>query len=183
MTRPIDLHDSANQVRGYAVKRLSLEDVEDLQVLYDACYKFSLLCDGVKPSSTAAYDEFFALPPKKTKDDKFMFGLVKDDGAIEGVIETIRAYPDEKTWWIGLMMISPELRGRNIGRAFFEWFEHFVSRQYASTIMLGVIEANTGGLKFWKREGFEIVRLTEPQAFNQKSHRVYVLSKQLAQHS
>jgi hypothetical protein len=34
------------------------------------------------------------------------------------MIESMRHYPDNQTWWLGLVMLSPEQRGQGLGLEF-----------------------------------------------------------------
>lgn len=101
---------------GYCTKLLKLEDAKILQSLYEQCTEFALLTDGKPPSPTAARDEFDALPDGKTTEDKYIFGLFDSRDELIGMIESLRHYPDNHTWWVGLMILSPQYRARSKNR-------------------------------------------------------------------
>ena len=162
---------------GYSVKRLTLEDSEVLQKLYEQCTEFALLTDGLAPSPTAAREEFDAVPEGKTTQDKYIFGLFDPNDVLVGMIESIRYYPDNQTWWLGLMMLAPKRRGKGLGSDFYRAFERWVSAQGVPQISLSVVEANESGLQFWKKMGFEVIRKTPPRQFGTKTHELYVLSR------
>jgi GNAT superfamily N-acetyltransferase len=162
---------------GYTVKRLTPADAPVLQTLYEQCCDYALLSDGEPPPPTAALDEFSALPPSKTTADKYMFGLVDPEHELIALIESIRHYPDEQIWWLGLMMVSPTQRGQGIGAAFYAAFERWVATQGGKQIALGVLAANPAGLRFWQSLGFTFVRQTEPRQYGQKMHIVYVMQR------
>lgn len=160
---------------NYSAKLLKAEDAVVLQTSYERCTEFALLTDGQPPSSTAARDEFDALPVGKTTEDKYIFGLFDPQNDLIGMIESIRHYPDNQTWWLGLMMLSPEQRGQELGSEFYQAFEDWVSAQAVKQVSLSVVEANELGLQFWKSLGFKIIRKTEPRQFGNKAHAVYVM--------
>lgn len=162
---------------GYTVRRLKPEDNVILQKLYDDCKDFMLLTKGRPALSTAAIDEFEEVPEGKTKDDKYLFGLFSNSEKLVGVIEAIRHYPDDKTWWIGLLMLKPEYRRLGLGTSFFHAFEKWISTHKALHISLLVIEANKPARKFWQDLGFQIIRKTDPKAFGKKAHNVLVLKR------
>lgn len=162
---------------GYLAKRLVLEDAEVLQRLYEQCTEFALLTDGLTPSPTAAREEFAALPVGKTIQDKYIFGLFNLHYLLLGMIESIRHYPNNQTWWIGLMMLAPEQRGKGLGVDFYRAFEGWVLAQGVLQISLAVVEANESGLQFWRKMGFEVIRKTPPRQFGIKTHKLYVLSR------
>lgn len=143
----------------------------------EQCADFSLLVEGRPPSSIAAREELEGLPPGKELSDKFVFGLRGQDGRLLGVIESIRHYPDTRTWWLGLLLLAPDQRGKGMGATFYRAFERWVQAQGISRIALGVIEENHTGLEFWRAMGFRAVRKTEPRLFGDKSHAVHVMER------
>ncbi len=165
---------------GYSAKLLNLEDAPVLQNLYKQCTEFALLTDGQPPSPTAARQEFDAVPDGKTTQDKYIFGLFASQNDLIGMIESIRYYPDNQTWWLGLIMLSSEQRGQGLGTEFYRAFENWVSAKGFKQISLSVVEANELGLQFWRGLGFEIIRKTEPRQFANKTHAVYVMSHAVA---
>jgi GNAT superfamily N-acetyltransferase len=165
---------------NYSAKLLKAEDIAMLQILYEQCTEFALLTDGQPPSSTAAHDEFEAVPDGKTTQDKYILGLFDPQNHLIGMIESLRHYPDNQTWWIGLMMLSPERRGQGLGSEFYQAFENWVAVQSVKQVSLSVVEANELGLQFWKSLGFEVIRKTEPRQFSKKTHAVYVMSRAVA---
>jgi len=101
-------------------------------------------------------------------------------GDIVGVLEGIRHYPDETTWWIGLLMLAPEVRGRGLGRKLVQGFSEYVRLEQGTSMMLGVVEENRSAYRFWQQVGFELVRQTEPRPFGKKIQRVYVMRREVA---
>ncbi len=162
---------------GYSVKRLTPQDADVLQQLYEQCIEFFILTDGLAPSLTAAREEFDDVPSQKTAEDVYIFGLFDARNNLLGVISSVRYYPDHWTWWIGLMMLAPDSRGRGLGADFYKAFEHWVSAQGISQISLVAIKANEPGLQFWERMGFEVKSQTPPRQYKAKTHEVYVLSR------
>ena len=163
----------------YSVKQLLPKDAKVFQGLYDRCTDFALLTDGVAFSLTAAREEFEIVPPGKTTQDVYIFGLFDPCNILSGAIASLRHYPDNRTWWLGLMMLAPEHRSRGLGTDFYRGFERWVSMQDVTQISLCVIEANNLGLRFWQKMGFEITRKTPPRQYGIKIHELYVLSRNL----
>jgi hypothetical protein len=87
----------------YSVHRLSRADVGALQELFEHCMDFSLLVDGRAPAPHAADDMFDSGPPGRSLADKFVFGVVDRQGVLVGCLDGMRSYPDDTTWWIGLL--------------------------------------------------------------------------------
>ena len=167
----------------YSVKPLSIEDADVLQVLYDRCTDFFRFSDGFAPSPTAAREEFETPPEGKTPQDLYLFGLFEPNHRLVGVIESVRHYPDARTWWVGLMLLAPEYRGRGLGKDFYRGFESWVLARGVSQISLAVFATNALGLGFWQNMGFTIRRKTESQPFGIKTHERYVLSRAISSHT
>ena len=167
-------------VPGYAVRSLKPEEAELLQRLYDQCTDFALVVEGEPFSPTAAQAEFRSIPDGKSLGDKLMFGLINPQGEIVGLLEAVQNYPDETTWWLGLLMLAPELRGQGVGREVLRGFSEYVRLRGGKAIMLGVVEENRRAYQFWQRMGFGMVRRTEPRRFGKKMQPVYVMRRMIA---
>lgn len=169
--------DFALELAGYSARRLEPNDEEVLQQLYEQCTDFAYLTDGHPPSPSAAREEFLAVPEGKSLQDKFMFGFFDVHNVLVGLIEAIRHYPDDRSWWVGLMMLTPQQRGKGLGSKFYKAFEGWVSAHKAQQVILSVIEENEQGFIFWKNIGFEVTRKTLPRQFGKKTHMLYVMTK------
>jgi len=161
------------------VRRLQPEDAGRLQALFDRCADYALIVDGEPFSPTAGEDVFHSGPPGKALDDKFVFGLVDVGGDIVGLLEGMRDYPEEGIWWIGLLLLAPEVRGQGVGRKLVERFIEYARSQGAESLMLGVVVQNRAARRFWEQVEFTWVRTTEPRPFGKKVQAVHVLSRPL----
>ncbi|WP_322743553.1 GNAT family N-acetyltransferase [Vasconcelosia minhoensis] len=88
-------------------------------------------------------------------------------------------YPDDQTWWIGLMLLAPEQRGQGLGADFYRTFERWLVGQGGRSVSLCAIAANAPGRQFWQRMGFEVIRKTPPRPYGNKTHEVYVFRRTL----
>jgi GNAT superfamily N-acetyltransferase len=164
-------------LQNYSVHQLSLEDAPSIQRLFDRCLDFMLLVDGRPASPDAAEEEFQDVPPGKSLDDKFVFGIINQENDLLGYLDVMRGYPDETAWWIGLLLLVPETRSRGIGEKMVEGFTEYVRIAGAKAIMLGVVEENKRAYQFWSRMGFEFVRKTKPRPFGNKTQTVSIMRK------
>jgi RimJ/RimL family protein N-acetyltransferase len=174
ITFPINLPDLTFTIEG-----LIPADAPRLQSLYEACSDYIILEQGEPPTPNAAELEFSALPPNRTTDNKFMFGLVDTGGTIVGLLECNRGYPDEECWWVGLFMLNPRQRGKGIAQTFFEAFTRWVASQSAKRLELAVITTNERAYRFWKAQGFDIIRTTDPKPYGRNYHRLHVMRRLL----
>ncbi len=174
-----NVQDLSIEDPAYSVHKLTPEHIEPLQRLFEKCADYVLLVDGQAVSPTAAEETLQAAPPGRSLDDKLLYGLLDRNGEIVGLLEGMRHYPDEPTWWIGLLLLAPEVRGHGLGRRLVESFSEYARSEEGQSIMLGVVQENQAAYEFWQRLGFEVVRQTEPRPFGNKVQVVYVMRRQL----
>jgi GNAT superfamily N-acetyltransferase len=165
------------ELLNYTARQLEHTESDTLQQLLEHCADFCILVEGQPPSPPAGKGQFFTVPKGKELRDKFAFGLIDGRGVLVGVLDTVRHYPDDKTWWLGLLMLAPEKRGAGLGTSFYQAFEHWLVDQGARRIMLAVVEANKPGLLFWQNLGFEKTRKAGPKRFGNQTHHLLVLER------
>ena len=166
-------------LNDYSVHRLMLEDIPAIQALYEKCLDFMLLVDGLPAGRKAAKEGFRELPPGKSANDKFIFGIVNPLNELIGVLDVVRWYPDEATWWIGLLLFAPDFRSQGIGKKVLEGFTEYIKASGGKAIMLGVVDENEQAYRFWSNMGFEFVRETEPRQFGNKTQVVRIMRREL----
>ena len=171
---PIDSAD-------YFLRAIDLSDVEAVQNLCEICADFFWQVEGTAVPPGAGLDIFESLPPGRSIEDKFVYGLFNRHDYLLGVLEGLRHYPDEGTWWIGLMMLAPDVRQHGLGRKIARGLFKTVCLAGGTAMQLGVVENNRAGYRFWRMVGFEPLRLTEPRWFGEKLQVVHVLHYSLEQ--
>jgi ribosomal protein S18 acetylase RimI-like enzyme len=163
----------------YSVCRLQPEQMEALQRLLEQCADFTQLVEGESVRPEAAQEIFRSVPEGRSVRDKFLYGLLHRAGNFVGVLEGMRHYPDDTTWWIGLLLLAPETRGHGLGRKIIAGFSEYVYENQGTAVMLGVVEQNRAAQRFWQRMGFEWVRQTDPRTFGRKTQTIHVMRKEL----
>lgn len=164
------------EVVGYTVTRLSLADAPRLQSLYERCSDYHLAHEGTPTRPAAGVEELSSLPPGRSANDKFSFGLEQLGGELAGYIELFRNYPAKGDWWIGLLMLDPEVRRQGLGARIFQSARNWAVRHGARSIMLGVLADDGGALAFWMRQGFqEVSRRPYMSQANRAGHTVVVM--------
>ena len=109
---------------------------------------------GAPPCGALAQSMFTSLPPDKTYDDKFVWGLYAGDAMI-GCADVIRGYPVRDKALIGLLLLAEPWQRRGLGRAFATLVEHaIVAWDEISTLRLGVAVSNPGAHIFWRKMGY-----------------------------
>ena len=164
-------------LQDYSVRRLSLEDIGAIKELFEKCLDYMLLVDGHAADPDGVKEDFQSIPPGKSLDDKFVFGIIDQQNDLVGYLDALRWYPDERTWWIGLLLLVPEARSQGLGQKVLHGFVEYVLASGAQAIMLGVVEENGLAYKFWNRMGFELERETGPRQFGNKTQTVKIMCR------
>ncbi len=172
MTRNISLPN------GCLLKQLSERDLAAVQKLCGRCTDYFLLHEGAAASSGAAAGIFSALPPGKTKRDKFVFGVVNSDGELTGIVDLVRDFPEKSVWMLGLMLLAPEERGKGTGRAVHAALAKWSKALGAKALRIGVVAENEKGARFWNSLGYRKQDETVLQ-LGSKAHTADILTLQI----
>ncbi|MCF6112554.1 MULTISPECIES: GNAT family N-acetyltransferase [Mesorhizobium] len=164
---------------GYEIEGLIGIDAPRLVPLYQGCSDYLVLERGQPPNAASAKEEFESFPPNRTEADKFVFGLKAIDGELVGLLACDRNYPQVGCWWIALVMIDKALRGRGLARALCDDFFTWLKSQHVKRVELAVFTENEQALRFWQRQGFELVRTAGPVSIGAKRHMLQILSRSL----
>jgi ribosomal protein S18 acetylase RimI-like enzyme len=166
---------------GYAVRCLTPADSQAIQTLYEKCLDYMLLVDGHPAGVNAGAEAFQDVPQGRSPDDKLILGILDRQGELVGLLDALQHYPDETTWWIGLLLFTPAARSQGLGERVVQGFAGYVQSNGGQAIMLGVVEDNPRAYQFWQRMGFETVHKTEPRQFGDKIQVVNVMRRILAE--
>lgn len=131
-------------------------DLAALQALHVRCADFVEATTGHQPRDDQAARLLAGLPPGKTLADKQVLGLHRD-GEMVGVVELLRGYPGPTDWYIGLFLLSPEVRGVGLGTSVLEEIVERVVAEGGRALHLIVRENNPRALAFWRRNRFDLI--------------------------
>src|SRR6266571_1470508 len=105
-------------------------------------------------SGEPAQSTFTALPPGKSYDDKFVWGLYAADAMI-GCADVIRGYPSRDKAVIGLLLLAEGWQRHGLGRAFAVLVEQAIGAWKEIAILrVGVAVSTPGALAFWRKLGY-----------------------------
>ena len=171
----------ASGLDGFELRRLERADVTALQDLFERCADHFVLHDGEPPGPDAAEIEFDDIPPGRTLADKHLHGLVAVDESdrLVAVLESVTGFPDDETWFLGLLLVDPAARGSGIGAAMLMWFETMAAASGYAAVRLAVIRPNVAGRRFWERHGYVWEATRERRPFGRLHHDVDVLVHRL----
>jgi len=89
--------------------------------------------------------------------DKLFIAFCQDSETI-AAIDLLVGYPDKDTVWLGLFLMHGNIRGKGVGTTIVNGIIHAAQSDGFDNIQLGVMEANTGAVRFWKKMGFVHMR-------------------------
>ncbi len=163
------------KISGLSARLLRQADEHPLQRFLQDCEDFNLLVEGEPVQADAAEQALQDVPPGRKPEDKYLLGFFDEHTKLVGVLDLLPDYPEEGVWWIGLLLVHPHQRGKGLGARVMRELVNFARDCGSRRLMLGVVEENRKGLEFWRGQGFNLVRTTDPRPFGKKMQRVLVL--------
>lgn len=106
------------------------------------------------PSRETVKEDLVALPPAKEPADKYFIGIF-DGHFLVAVIDLIDRYPDNRTAFIGLFMVSKSCQGKGIGTYIAKALSQALGAAGYTRIRLGYIKTNLSARSFWLKQGFQ----------------------------
>jgi GNAT superfamily N-acetyltransferase len=165
------------EVPGFHAAALVLHDAPLVQDLLERCAEFHALIEGESPRPDEAARLFRDLPP--CYDERCMVGLLAADGArLAGLLDVVGGYPARGDWWVGLLLLAPEERGRGTGAGAYRAFEAWAAARGAREVGLVVQQVNPRVRRFWDRLGFAETG-TAVQRLAHREHVVWRMRKLL----
>ena len=131
-------------------------DLDALQALHLRCADFVEATTGHPPGDDEAARLLAVVPPGKTLADKQTLGICCD-GEMMGVVDLLRGHPGPTDWYVGLFLLSPDVRGVGLGTSVVEEVVERVMADGGTALHLIVREDNPRALAFWRRHRFELI--------------------------
>jgi ribosomal protein S18 acetylase RimI-like enzyme len=145
------------QLVDYDIATVTRENFNRVFEVYNTNQDFFLLTQGKEATIESSIDDVSALPPGCSIGQKIFISLSKENRAV-GVLDIIMEYPDQDSFWIGLLLIRGDLHGKKIGSGIITATLNAAKAVGYKSAQLGVVENNTKAVNFWQRHGFNILR-------------------------
>ncbi|MFY0581841.1 GNAT family N-acetyltransferase [Cystobacter fuscus] len=136
-------------------ERVADADVECLQPLLARCEDYHQLVYGRPATEDEARRMPSERPPGLTPDQPHLLALCAMHGGKVGVLEGLRDYPSPGEWYLGLLLLVPEVRGQGRGEAVLRAYVDWVRAEGGRLLRLAAVEQNEAGRRFWARMGFQ----------------------------
>lgn len=162
------------QIPAFHVRALEECDIPALQALFDRDLEYFELNGRPFPAEEIRT----ALPPGRSRDDKFLFVLERE-GKPEGMLDLIRGYPEPHIWHLGFIFLSKAARGGGVGRRCLHALYDWVRARGGTVLRLGVVEPNEKARHLYATEGFEFETMREIDPVAKRMRRTLVLRRAL----
>ena len=165
---------------GYQPLRLQPADAGRLQVLLDRCSDYYELHEGCATPADAGSYELSAVPDGRAASELHVIGLRTPAGTLDAVMQVLPNYPLPDVWWLCLLVVAPDLRGRGLGRVLFQHTLETATVAGTTELQLAVSLRNPRAQKFWRAVGFrETGRVSEVTARNGHIDTACIMSRDL----
>lgn len=128
-------------------------DIETVRSVYDAAPRYFYILHGHAVDKNSVRDDLLAIPEGYDIDSKFFYAIYLDTEAI-GCIDIIRAYPDQQTAFIGLLLFVESQQNLDLGHQALDFINKLASDWGSNRLRIAVVESNVKAFNFWLREGF-----------------------------
>ncbi len=161
--------------------RLQPADAARLQLLLERCSDYYELHEGCATPADAGVYELSALPPGLPGGELYIAGLQTPSGALDAMIQMLPDHPGAKIWWVGLLVVAPDVRSRGLGRVLLQHVLETAAAAGATELQLAVSAHNPRAQKFWSEAGFrETGRAGDVKARNGHVDSVCIMSRGVA---
>jgi ribosomal protein S18 acetylase RimI-like enzyme len=141
----------------YTVRLAEPNDEPQIQALFESDPDYFRLVQGAPPGPVEAKDLFNELPEGKDHRDKFIYIGFDRHSALAVVIDLLRNYPNDETWFVGLIFVAPERRDMGLGTRLIDAICEHVKDQGGHAVCLGVDRRNIHARALYERTGFHFI--------------------------
>ena len=141
---------------GWEVRPVAESDVEAVAALLQTDPDYFAI-EGPQPSPASVREDMAILPPRCGMEQKHYLALWKE-GAPAAVLDLVEGYPRERTLFVGLLFLSPALRGQGTGRQIMEAVLGAAKGAGLDSVRLACLMDNKAGHGFWRALGFGDLR-------------------------
>ena len=155
------------------------DEMRDLQRVLEESPDYFERVTGLPPGSAEAQSTFTVLPEGKIFEDKFVFGIYLNEVMI-GCADILRAYPNDETATIGLLLISEKYQSRGLGSLSYYRIEECIQNwEGCEKIGIGIILTNNKVIPFWEKMGYYDTGRKRPYEYCNVKSEVLIFEKSL----
>lgn len=163
------------------VRELHDADIPALQAFFDANPEYSQRVNGRPPQPDEAHSEFHDRPPAgMSYRQVWVLGYFSPQHELLAMASVLADLFAPGVWHVGLFIVATRLHGQGQGRAMYQALEQWCRQQGAVWMRLGVVVGNAQAQAFWRRVGFEPLRLRHGVDTGGRVNDIEVMFKPLA---
>ncbi|RKH23929.1 GNAT family N-acetyltransferase [Corallococcus praedator] len=171
--------DFTFQAGDLTAEQIPDAETEALQPLLERCEDFHQLSYGRPALVDQARRIPAERPPNLTPGQGHLFALKTAAGDVVGLLEALRDFPAPGEWYLGILLLAPEVRGQGRGEGVARAYEGHVRAQGGRLLRLAVLEQNEAAHRFWTRMGFQPEKWVGPLEQGLKQNRLLRMTKAL----
>lgn len=163
----------AQRLSDWEIRPVGGDDVEAVLALLQRDPDYFAL-EGPQPDNASIRKDMENLPPRCTMEQKHYAALWRD-GAPQAVLDLVEHYPRERTLFVGLFFLAPDLRGKGIGQEIIGAVHQAARAAGFDRIRLACLLSNPDGHRFWQVMGFGDLR--EGRMKGENSSPVWIMER------
>ncbi|RKH44420.1 GNAT family N-acetyltransferase [Corallococcus llansteffanensis] len=171
--------DFAFQAGDLTAEHVPDSEAERVQPLLERCEDFHQLSYGRPALPDQARRIPTGRPPDLAPGQGHLLALRTAAGEVVGLLEALRDFPAPGEWYLGILLLAPEVRGQGRGEAVVHAYEAHVRAAGGRLLRLAVLEENEAAHRFWTRMGFQPEKWVGPLEQGLKLNRLLRMTKQL----
>lgn len=162
----------------FSGRELTRDDIGLLQAFFDANPTYFECIGGAPATATEAAELFDELPPAGWPyTRRWLIGVFDGSGELAGMTELVADLLAPGVWHVGLLIVATARHGTGDAQLIWQGLTSWMRQQGAQWLRLGVVESNPRGLRFWRRQGFIVLRDRQGVEIAGRLHRVHVLAR------
>lgn len=162
------------KIENYEIRNISELDLSDIQKLCNNCEDYYIMDEGKSASHDAGKMILEMLPPEKTYEEKYVYGVFKNNINLVGLVDIVKDYPEKDVWMLGLLLVDPSERKKGLGKLIHAEIVKLVKSESGKKIRIGVLENNKNALEFWMLLGYEFIKESRMSKTDERNKTILV---------
>lgn len=146
----------ARRLTDWEIRPVTGDDVAPVLALFQTDPDFFAL-NPPRPTAASIQEDLVNLPPRCAIEQKHYLALWRD-GELQAVLDLVEGYPRERTFYVGLLFLAPELRRHGRGREIMDAVLQAAGDAGMDRAQLACLMNNPVGHAFWRAMDFGDLR-------------------------
>lgn len=155
-------------------------DLPHIRQVFERAADYLELERGLPPSPELVGEILDARAPGSPAADKLQLGLFDEAGEALGFADLLREHPEPGDWYLGIILLVPEARGKGLGREFLGQIVQLAEGAGARRMIVCPIAGNERARATYRSLGFRPWREIPPRALGNKVHAATQMLRELA---